>query len=253
MFVITFKTFLIICPLVFLAGFVDSIGGGGGLISLPAYMLAGLPTHMAIATNKLSSAAGTTVTTARFIKNKLIDYKFAFSAVIAAFCGSFCGSKLSLLADEKILKVVLIPVLCVAMFFVLSKKLFGNREEEREINTRTHIIAAIASLLIGFYDGFYGPGTGTFLIIAFNVFAKLDIQKANANAKAVNLVTNITSLVVFIVGGQVLWAVGIAGMACNMAGNFVGSSLALKNAEKITRPIIIVVLILLFIKVIAGF
>jgi len=237
-----------------MAGFVDSIGGGGGLISLPSYLLAGIPTHMAIGTNKLSSAAGTSITTARFIKEKLVDYKLCIPCIATAFLGAFCGARLSMLTDEKVLKIVLIPVLCIALFFMLNRKLFGANEENKtdETTLRTMITASVISLCIGMYDGFYGPGTGTFLIIGLNVIAHLKIKKANAQAKVINLATNITSLVVFILGGQVIWKIGVPAMICNMLGNYIGSNLAVKNAEKITKPIILFVLTLLFVKIIFG-
>ena len=183
--------FLIVCPMLFLAGLVDSIGGGGGLISLPAYLFAGLPVHMAIATNKLSSACGTTLSTARFIRKGLVNFRLAVPSVIAA----------------------------------------------------------AISLGVGVYDGFYGPGTGTFLIILFSLLAKLDVRSANGLCKAVNLTTNVTSLVVFLRGGQVLIVLGLAAAACNMIGNWLGSGMAIKSGVKITRPIIILVLLLLLLRV----
>lgn len=250
---LTWISFLIVCPLVFLGGFVDAIGGGGGLISLPAYLLAGVPTHMAIATNKLSSACGTALSTARFIKEKLISLRMAIPTVIAALVGSFAGANLSLLASEQILKIVLVPILFVAAFFVMNKRLFGvSRETDALMNGRIILIASIAAFVIGMYDGFYGPGTGTFLIIVLNVFAHLSIKRANAQTKAINLTTNITSLSVFIISGQVLWVLGFAAALCGMLGNYLGSSLALKNSDKITRPIILIVLVLLLIKVVMG-
>lgn len=250
---LTVQMFLIVCPLVFLAGFVDSIGGGGGLISLPAYMLAGLPTHAAVATNKLSSACGTTITTIKFIKEKLVHLKLAIPTVICAMVGSFAGARLSLLTSENTLKIIMIPVLVVAAFFVINRNLFGkNNDETVVITAKTYAVACIAAIVIGAYDGFYGPGTGTFLIIALNVFAKLNVKTSNAQAKVINLTTNLTSLAVFITGGQVVWALGFAGAVCNMAGNYLGASLALKKGSKITRPIILAVLLLLAIKVITG-
>lgn len=246
---LTLKTFLIVCPLVFLGGFVDAIGGGGGLISLPAYLLAGIPTHMAIATNKLSSAAGTTLTTIRFIKNRLINISLAIPGVLAALIGSFFGAKFSLLTDEHILKIVILPVLFVAAFFVMNKKLFGKDYPDSTIAKRTYVAVTLSALVIGMYDGFYGPGTGTFLIVALNVFAHLDIKKSNAEAKIINLTTNITSLTVFLFGGQVIWKLGLVAALAGILGNYLGSSLAIKKSEKITRPIIICVLILLLIKI----
>lgn len=247
------KMFLIVCPLVFLGGFVDAIGGGGGLISLPAYLLAGVPTHMAIATNKLSSACGTTVTTIRFIREKLVNMKLAIPGILAALLGSFIGAKFSLLTDEKLLGYIILPVLFVAAFFVFNRKMFGREYENEEITKRTYVIATLSAFVIGMYDGFYGPGTGTFLIVALKVFAHLNLKKSNAQAKVINLTTNITSLTVFLLGGQVIWALGLAGAACGILGNYLGSGLAIKKSEKITRPIIIGVLLLLFLKIIFSF
>lgn len=246
---LTPKMFLIVCPLLFLAGFVDSIAGGGGLISLPAYLFAGLPTHMAIGTNKLSSTCGTALTTVRFIRGGLIRWKLALPGIAAAMVGSALGSRLSLLADERIIRGVLFGVLPVAAFIVLNPRFFPDREErELTVDARTLTVCVIAALVIGFYDGFYGPGTGTFLIIAFTAFAKLSVGAANAHAKAINLTTNITALFVFLRGGTVLIPLGLAAAACNMLGNYVGSGLAMKGGAKITRPIILAVLALLLVK-----
>lgn len=195
---LSFHTYLIVCPFVFLAGLVDAIGGGGGLISLPAYLIAGLPTHAAIATNKISSTFGTSLATYRFAKAKLINVKLAIPSVIAAIIGSSMGAKISMLVPEKILSYVLIIILPLAAFFVLNKKLFNDEgSEDVTLDKRTYITASLAALIVGIYDGFYGPGTGTFLIIAFTVFAKLNIQTSNAQAKVINLTTNVTSLLFF--------------------------------------------------------
>jgi len=250
---LTPKMFLIVCPLLFLAGLVDSIAGGGGLISLPAYLFAGLPVHTAIGTNKLSSACGTSLTTARFIRGGLIRWKLALPGIAAAMIGSGFGSRLSLLTDERIIRGVLFAVLPLAAFIVLNPRLFPEREEkELRVDRRTVTVCVLAALIVGFYDGFYGPGTGTFLIIAFTAFAKLGVKAANAHAKAINLTTNITSLAVFLRGGTVLIPLGLAAAACNMLGNYVGSGLALRGGAKITRPVILAVLVLLLIKLLIN-
>lgn len=251
---LSFHTYLIVCPFVFLAGLVDAIGGGGGLISLPAYLIAGLPTHAAIATNKISSTFGTSLATYRFSKAKLINVKLAIPSVIAAIIGSSMGAKISMLVPEKILSYVLIIILPLAAFFVLNKKLFNDEgSEDVTLDKRTYITASLAALIVGIYDGFYGPGTGTFLIIAFTVFAKLNIQTSNAQAKVINLTTNITSLVIFLVNGQGILSLGIAAAICNMVGGYLGAGLAMKNGAKIVRPSIIFVLILLVFKVLGLF
>ncbi len=246
-------SFLIVCPLLFLAGFVDSIGGGGGLISLPAYLLAGLPPHQAIATNKLSSTCGTGLATARFLRHGLINLKLAVPSVLAALAGSSLGARLSLRVGEEVMKYILIGVLPVAAFFVLNAHLFRDRGREVTADRRTVTVCVAAAFLIGGYDGFYGPGTGTFLIIAFTVFAHMSVSAANAQAKVINLTSNIAALTVFLISGQAVFALGLAGAACNMAGNYLGSGLALKKGPRIVRPVILGVLVLLLLKIVIGF
>ena len=252
--ILTPKVFLIVCPLLFLAGLIDAIGGGGGLISLPAYLIAGLPPHTAVATNKMSSTCGTTLATIRFIKNKLVNFKLAVPSVIFAIIGSSIGAHLSLIVPSKVMMYVLIIILPITAFFVLNKKLFPDREgEEVTLDKKTYLTATIAAFVIGGYDGFYGPGTGTFLIIAFTVFAKLGIKKANAQAKVINLTTNITSLVIFLLNGQVLIPLGLAAAACNMVGGYLCAGMLMKNGSKIVRPSILLVMFLLFLKIIGVY
>lgn len=247
---LTLQTFLIVCPLLFLAGLVDAIGGGGGLISLPGYLLAGVPMHNAIATNKLSSTCGTTLTTVRFIRQGLVNWKIAIPTIAFAILGSTLGANLSMKMDEGIMQNVLFVVLPVVAFVVMNPKLFRDKSDgQLVINGRLWVSVIASSFLIGVYDGFYGPGTGTFLIIAFTIFARMDMRSANAQAKVINLTTNITSLTIFLMNGQAILPLGLAAAACNMAGNYVGSSLALKKGSKVTRPVIILVLVLLFLKV----
>jgi len=247
---LTPQMFLIVCPMLFLAGFVDAIGGGGGLISLPAYMLAGLPIHQTIATNKLSSTCGTALATLRFIKMGLINWHLAIPTIVTAILGSSLGAQASMAVEDGIMEGILFVVLPVTAFIVLNPRIFhDNAETELKLTRRTWITALLSSLVVGLYDGFYGPGTGTFLIIAFTVFAKLSMRTANAQAKVINLTTNITSLTIFLLNGQVVFLLGIAAAACNMAGNYIGAGLAATKGSRITRPIIILVLGLLFLKI----
>ena len=249
---LTPKMFLIVCPMLFLAGFVDAIGGGGGLISLPAYLFAGLPVHVSIATNKLSSSCGTALATVRFIRHRLVNVRLIIPCVVMAILGSSFGARLSLRMSERIMKYVLFVVLPVAAFIVLSRHLFPDREGEELVpGRRTYITAALSSLVIGVYDGFYGPGTGTFLIIALTVFAKMSVSTANAQVKVINLTTNLTSLAVFLLHGQVLFPLGLAAAACNMAGNYFGAGLAMTKGTKIVRPVILLVLALLLVRIVS--
>ena len=247
---LTPQMFLIVCPMLFLAGLVDAIGGGGGLISLPAYLLAGVPIHQTIATNKLSSTCGTALATARFIREGLVNWRLAVPTILVAMLGSSLGANLSMMVADGVMEMVLFIVLPVVAFVVLNPKIFHDNEEtDLVLDRKLWITAIVSAFVVGVYDGFYGPGTGTFLIIAFTVFAKLDIRTSNAQAKVINLTTNITSLAIFLMSGQVVVLLGLAAAVCNMAGNYVGAGLALTKGSRITRPVIVLVLGLLFLKV----
>ena len=235
---------------VFLASFVDAIGGGGGLISLPAYLLAGVPVHNAIATNKLSSACGTTLATVRFIRQGLVNWKLAIPTIVFAILGSSLGANLSMAMEDGIMERILFLILPVVAFVVLNPRIFhDNADTELMLTPKIVFAAALSSLVVGMYDGFYGPGTGTFLIVAFTIFARMSLRSANAQAKVINLTTNITSLTIFLLNGQVIFVLGLVAALCNMAGNYVGAGLAMKQGSRITRPVIILVLGLLFLKV----
>lgn len=243
--------FLIICPLTFLAGLVDSIGGGGGLISLPAFLMAGLSPHCAIATNKLASSVGTTVSTARYCKNGFLDKKLALPGILMALLGSFLGAKLVLITSDDFLKKIMFVILPIVAAVVLLDK----KEPEYDLSfpaSRRKWIVCGSAFLIGIYDGFYGPGTGTFLLLALTRLARMDIRTASGNVKLINLTSNVTALVTFLVNGQVNLLYGMAGAVFCLAGHYIGSGLVIKNGSKIVRPIIIFVLILLFVKILLG-
>ncbi len=242
--------FLIVCPLVFLSGLVDAIGGGGGLISLPAYIFAGLPMYAAIGTNKLSSAIGTSVSTTRFIKATKVDWMLAVPAIVLSLIGSVCGAHLTLIVPEYVLKRMLIVILPVAAFFVLQKKAFMPDTEHSVPVWRKRLIAWICAFILGGYDGFYGPGTGTFTLIMLIGFAKMKAMEAAVDTKLINLTSNIAALITFLAKGQVVISLGLAAAIFSVAGHYTGSGLILKNGEKLIRPVIIIVLALLMIKLI---
>lgn len=242
--------FLIVCPMVFLAGFVDAIAGGGGLISLPAYLLAGIPMHQAIATNKLSSATGTTISTIRYCRNTKVDWSIAGPAIVLSLIGSSIGAKLTMMMPESVLKIVLLVVLPVTAVFVFRKNALVEKQSGSVSHRRMLLITWIAALAIGCYDGFYGPGTGTFLLLVMVGLAKMDMMQAAANTKLINLASNISALVAFLIGGKVVLTLGLAASVFSIAGHYTGSSMVMKNGTKIVKPIILVVLVLLFLKVI---
>lgn len=250
---LTVQTFLIVCPLVFLASFVDAIAGGGGLISLPAYLFAGVPMHGALATNKLSSATGTVISTYRLCKNKFVDWSLAVPCVSMAMIGSVIGAKIVLITDDKILKMVLIILLPVVAFYVLRKKDMDEGAKTCDISRKKQwLIIAASAFVVGCYDGFYGPGTGTFLLLLFTGLGKMDVRKASGNMKLANLSSNIAAVVVFLMNDTIILPLGLAAAVFSVAGHYIGSGMVMKNGSKIVRPIILVVLVLLFIKVLSG-
>ena len=241
---------LTVCPLVFLASLIDAIAGGGGLISLPAYYLAGVPIHHAIATNKLSSATGTLISTIRIGKSVKIRWKLIAPTVVMALIGSYLGTRLSILTDEKVLRQVLLIVLPVVAFFVLRKNSLISEKTERLEPKKEQLIVWTSALIIGTYDGFYGPGTGTFLLIMFMGLAHLTSMESAAYTKILNLSSNVCSMVTFLLGGHILLLLGLTASVFSIEGHYVGAGIVLKNGTKVIRPIILVVLALLFIKII---
>ena len=244
------KIALFIFPMLFLTGFVDSIAGGGGLISLPAYLLAGLPIHSAIATNKLSSAMGTTVSTVHFFRKGYMNLKTCIPGIIAALIGSWLGASLSLHLNEKFLKILVLFVLPFAAFHVLRSKNLEKYHDNPLPPVTTIILCTLVSLCVGAYDGLYGPGTGTFLLLLFTGICHLSLQNAAGTTKAINLTTNVVSLVVYLLNGKVLIPLGFAAGLFAMAGNYVGSRCFSSKGNTFVRPVILLVLSIFFIKTI---
>ena len=181
---------LVVCPLVFFASFVDAIAGGGGLISLPAYLLTGMPAHMAIGSNKLSAAVGTAIATGRFLKEGSLHLQIALRTAVFAFVGSCIGAQLALHISDYYLRVVMMVILpCVAVFVLFNRQQM-DKESRFEHFSRSRIFLGMMAtgLLIGMYDGFFGPGTGTFLILAFTTVLGFDLKRACGNTKIVNLI-----------------------------------------------------------------
>ncbi len=234
---------------VFVASFVDAIGGGGGIISVPVYLVSGLPTHFALGTNKLSSGIGTAASTFRYLKKGYVDWQLGLPSVVLAVIGAYFGTSLQLLADERILKYVLLLVLPLAAVILLSKKSLPETRGGMPLWKRRLAVWG-PSLVIGTYDGFYGPGTGTFLLMSFCMLAKLDVRTASGNVKLVNFSSNIGALATSLMAGKVLLGVGSIAACFSIAGHYLGAGLAIRNGTKIVRPVILGVIGLLMVRVI---
>ncbi len=233
---------------VFCASFVDAIAGGGGIISLPVYLLAGLPTHYALGTNKMSASLGTFASTFRYVKNKCVDWSLAIPSIAVALLGAHWGTGLQLVVNEQYLKYMLLIVLPVVAVVLLKQKTFP--EERGEISPwKQRVIVWGASLVIGMYDGFYGPGTGTFLLLVFCNLAKMDLRTASGNVKIVNVASGTSALITSAVAGKVIAPIGLIATVFSLAGHYLGAGMTLKNGSKAVRPVIFIVLGLLALKV----
>ena len=234
---------LIVCPLVFLGGLIDAVAGGGGLITLPAYLIAGLPAHMASGTNKCGNAFGTVLATGRFLKRGDVHIPSAAAGAVGALVGAWLGVQINLVMPEQMLYYVMLAVVPVMAVFLLLKRDFGQEDHSGELSQGQLIAMALGiGLVIGGYDGFFGPGAGTFLMLAFTGLCRFDLLTASGNTKVANSASNLASLATFALAGKVMWSVGIPAALCGIAGNYIGSGLALKGGARIIRPMFFVVL-----------
>ena len=241
---------LLICAGVFLASFMDAIAGGGGIISVPTYLIAftGLPTYYALGTNKLSAGIGTVFSTARFIKNGYVNWRLFAPSIVLALLGSMGGTWLQLHTPDKVLKYLLLVVLPIVAFVTLRNREWPDEPGEIDFKKQAAIVWA-GALVIGAYDGYYGPGTGTFLMLIFIRLANMDTRHAAGGVKVINLSSNIGSLITALMAGKVLIGVGLIAAVASIAGHYIGAGLAIKNGSRIVRPTVIIVLILLTVKV----
>lgn len=239
--------YLVVCPLVFLGGFVDAIAGGGGLISLPAYMIVGLNPIDAIGTNKFSASCGTFVATMRYSRCGFIHWRELIPAVIVALIGSWIGARLALLVENDIFKVIMLVVLPLTAVFVLNKKTL-SKYRLPYTGRKTITIISILAMMMGVYDGFYGPGTGTFLMLMLVGIAHVSLQEAVGTTKVINLSTNVASLSVYLVHGKVLFPLALVAAIFGIAGNYIGARYFTKKGVGFVKPIIVAVLTIFFVK-----
>ena len=234
------------------AGFVDSAAGGGGLISLPAYLFAGLPPHYTYATNKFSAACGTTFATASFFKSGAMNVKVGVLAAIGSFAGSALGAHIVLLLSDEMLRTMMFIILMAAVIILWQRNLPDENRDDGTLDLKKILLALAIGLGIGLYDGVMGPGTGTFAIIAFTTLMGFDLRTANGNAKVLNLASNYASLVTYLSSGLVVFSIGIPCAISGIVGNLLGSHFALKNGAKFIRPMMLVVLVLLLGKIVSD-
>lgn len=241
---------LIVCPLVFLGAFVDSVAGGGGLITLPAYLMAGLPVHVAAGTNKVVAGTGTLMAALRYFKSGKVRLRIALWAALGSLTGGFIGTEIAKLLSGSLLQGLMLIALPLMAIFLTVKKDFGQDSQPAVSVSRRResLISLAVGLGIGLYDGIIGPGTGTLLIMAFTAFLSLDMVTASGCAKVANLASNIASATSYIMGGFVMWSLAVPALLCSVAGAYCGSQYAIRGGGKKIRSMIFVVLGLMFVK-----
>lgn len=235
----------------FFAGFVDSIAGGGGLIQLPA-LLIGLPkseTAEVLGTNKLSAVFGTTTAAALYRKQIKPDPKVLIAMGVPAFLGSAGGAVLASKIPTSSMRPMVLVLLIVVAIYTWFKPDLGKFENLRHHSKRRIQIAAIAGAVIGFYDGIFGPGTGSFLMLILVASLGYAFITASAIAKVVNVATNVGAILVFGIHGAVIWQIGIIMGVANISGAIIGSRLAIKGGSTLVRKVFLIVTVALIIKV----
>lgn len=248
---VTAHMYLMVLPMVFLASVVDAIAGGGGLISLPAYTLAGLNYDFASGNNKFSSTFGTLTATVRYYRSGKLQMKPALVAAALALPGSWLGTRSAMALGNRVMHGFMVFAIPVVGTLVLLKGKAPDRS--RPIVRRDYPVCAAIGLAIGFYDGLFGPGTGTFLILLFTGLLGMDMVSASATAKPVNLLSNIASLITRIAAGNVLFALAIPAMCCSVTGGWLGARLALTRGARFIRWVMLGVLALLTVRLALDF
>ncbi len=236
---------ILLCAAAFFAGFVDAIVGGGGLIQTPIALLA-LP-HLAVSTVigslKIPSFSGTFFAAKQYLKKTTIDWKLISIMALVAFTAAFIGSQLLTLVSNNFMKPLLLVVLVCIAIYTFTKKDFGTHQVKTISPRKKWYLALLMSSAIGFYDGFIGPGTGSFLVLGFVTLLGFDFLHASANAKMVNLATNFGSICLFILKGKIIWAIAIPMAICNAIGGWVGAKLAIKKGNAFIRVFFLIVII----------
>ena len=239
---------IILCPLLFVAGFIDSIAGGGGIIALPAYMATGMPMHQIYGCGKLQCTIGTLGSMARFQKNKVVDNKTAIiSAIFAVIAGAIGTRIIILLPDDFLSKAMTIIIPAVSFTMIINPK------DDEAVYTapdgaKTIILSAVAGFLIGLYDSLIGPGGGTLGMMFLIKIFKYDYKTSTANIKVILFASTFASLWGYVFSNNIIYAVAIPAAFFNMLGNYVGAGVAIKHGRKIIKPLAYAVVVVILIK-----
>ena len=219
------------------AGFIDSIAGGGGLLTVPALLSVGISPAQALATNKLQSSFGSFSATFYFLRRGYIDLKLIRNGIFFTFIGSALGTlRVQQIGPSALKQAIPFMLIGFALYFIFSPRI---GEEDRQQRINFSLFSLLVGLGVGFYDGFFGPGTGSFFAIAFVALAGFNLSKATAYSKLLNFTSNIASLIFFMLGGKILWQVGIIMGVGQFIGARLGSKMVVSKGSKIIRPLLV--------------
>jgi uncharacterized membrane protein YfcA len=232
------------------SGFVDAIAGGGGLILMPTMLWAGLPPHLALGTNKVQSLAGTSTALRNYLRGGQVDWRANLPSAIAAFLGAAAGAVAVQMIKPESLKLVVPLLLLGAAAYVIFSPRMTDEDAHQRLTQRGY---APVGGGIGFYDGFFGPGAGSFYVTSLVALRGMGLTRATGTTKLLNAASNLGSLIVFIAGGKVLWLLGLCMAAGAMTGNWLGSHFAMRHGARLIRPLLIVTSLALTGKLIWGF
>lgn len=239
---------LFLCVLAaLLAGIIDSVAGGGGILTIPALLLAGVAPHNALACNKASACCGTLTALGTFAKNGLVLWRLALVGIGFSLLGAYYGAKLTIIFDSDTLGKILVALLPVALILGMIPQKDKEHQEIKLNGLRFYLLAPLSCFIIGLYDGFFGPGTGTFCLLALHIVVGIPLLEASATTKVFNFASNISAVVVFFVHGYIIWSIALPMALASILGNWLGSRLAIKKGSHIVKKGLLISMVLLFV------
>ena len=242
---------LFLCPIMFLASFVDAISGGGGLLSLPAYLFTGMPVHNAYACNKLCCNISAAMSAGRYLKNNLIDKKAAFFVGAVTFCCSVLASKIVLWMPDRALSLMLLGSMPFVAILILVNKKYPKEDHSDEVTGNRKIgLWIFTGIAMGAYDGMLGPGSGTLAIIIYTKLLKYDLTRASGNAKVAVFSSTLAGTISYLLAGKILWNYALPVAICGVLGGYAGSGMAIRKGARFIRPMMLVIAAVLIVKLI---
>ena len=243
---------IFLCTAGFFAAFIDSIAGGGGLISVPAFLIAGIPPHLALGTNKFSSSCASFTSSIKFAQSGKVDFNLIKFLAPFTLVGAILGVNTVLSIDGKYVNTIVLVLLLIVGAYSLFSKTIGMEDKFKGLNKKHIFLGILLALSMGFYDGFFGPGTGSFLIFGLISIYGFDFVRAGGNGKVLNFVSNITSLVMFAISRQIDYKIGIPVAIFMIVGAKFGTKIALTKGARLMKPIFVTMSLAVAVKMLYG-